>query len=361
MKILQISTASYTIGGMSEYVRNVSSRLAQKHDVTVYATNPSNTSPEHEVIDGVKVIRFPGFSPNSAYYLSFSMLGQVMKNKFDVVHAHNYHGFPFHMARFSKRNVFCVSPAYHGSGHTAFRKKLLEISQALGKLTLTSADYIFAASEFEKNLLCKNFGFSEKDVLIIPRGISFKEYDIDLEDRPHGAKKNILYVGRLVDYKGIQYLVEAMPKIDSNVTLNIVGVGPLKEYLLSRIKKLDLTSRVTFYQNLDRKDLIKMYHDADLFVILSKFEAFSKVVAESLYSGLPCLVADNEALTEWIDNKVCFGVKNQTDTSEIASKINEVIYKKFDPHEVRNAFLGTKIIDWDEVVDKLEFYYEKKP
>ena len=360
MKIIQISTASYTIGGMSEYVRNVSSRLARNHDVTVYATNPSHRLPQNEIIDGVKVIRFSGFNPNGAYYLSLSMLGELMKNKFDIVHAHNYHGFPFHIARFSGKNVFCLSPCYHGSGHTSFRKKLLQISQFVGQSTLNEANYIFAASEFEKNLLLRDFDLSKKEVLVIPRGISFPEFDIDLEEKHNGSKKNILFVGRLVDYKGIQYLVEAMPQIDSNISLNIVGSGPLKQFLMNRIKKLNISDRVKFYQNLDRKDLVKMYHDADLFVLLSKFEAFSKVISESLYSGVPCLVANNSALTEWIDNKVCFTLNNPTDINELALKINDIIYRKFDPLEVRNTFLGSKIIDWDEVVDTLEFYYNKK-
>ena len=56
LRILQVSPDSYgEVGGVSVHVRNVSERLARRHDVTVYSTNAGSRRPWFELKNGVKV------------------------------------------------------------------------------------------------------------------------------------------------------------------------------------------------------------------------------------------------------------------------------------------------------------------
>lgn len=122
MEILQVFPHTYaeTVkgGGILEYVRNISERLARDHDVTVYATNAGKDFRRFEVINGVKVERFKRWAPNRAYFFSSDMFLRLRKAKFDVVHGHCYQAFPMHFSVLAKRKKLVVSAHFHGVGHT---------------------------------------------------------------------------------------------------------------------------------------------------------------------------------------------------------------------------------------------------
>jgi len=114
-------------GGVSVHVRNISERLAKKHDVTVYATNDKLLHPRFEVQNGVKIERFRCYAPNNAYFFTWEMLLRMHKVEFDVVHAHGYHAFPFHLSSVAKSKKFFVTPHFHGAGHSSFRNALIRL------------------------------------------------------------------------------------------------------------------------------------------------------------------------------------------------------------------------------------------
>jgi glycosyltransferase involved in cell wall biosynthesis len=359
-KILHVCSAPYiTGGGISEYVRNISERLARKHEVTVFASNLTGKLPRFEEINGVTVVRFRCYAPSKAYMLSVELPIMLSKVKFDVVHAHNYHAFPIHVAAaLAKHSKFVVSPCFHGSGHTPFRDCIIRVLKPFGKRTLKKADQILAASEYERFLLCQQFGFRSDEIAVIPRGVDFSEFK-GLKRRKRKFK-SILFVGRLRNYKGVQYLVEALPKLPDDVTLQIVGKGPLRSSLAARAKRLKVFDRIRFYQFLKRRELLQMYADSDVFVLPSRYEAYSKVVAEALMTGTPCIVTNASALKEWIDNESCFGIDFPVDINKLAKSIASVIecdLNKKSIQRAREKWIGTKIIDWNDVVSKLEEVY----
>jgi glycosyltransferase involved in cell wall biosynthesis len=359
MKILQVFPHSYTSmtkgGGILEYVRNISERLGKKHDVTVYATNPGRSFSRYETINGVRVERFRRFAPNRSYFFSWEMLLRLRKSEFDIVHGHCYQGFPLHFSVLAKRKKFVASTHFHGVGHSVFRNSLIRLLRPFGKRTLRKADRIVAVSEYEKSLLCGQFELDPSKIVVIPCGVDFSEFR-GLKKRKHPFR-SILYVGRLEGYKGAQFLVEVLPRLDEDVVLNIVGRGVLRPILEKRARELNVLDRVKFYQNLPRRDLLQKFVDADVFVLLSRYEAYSMAVAEALVAGTPCIVANVSALKEWIDGKHCFGTEYPIDIGGLARLIDEVI-------ECRDRINGTKqmtekIKDWDDVVEQLERVYRE--
>ena len=358
MNILQVCPNPYErgSGGISEHVRCVSERLAKRHEVTVYATDPSGMLPRYDLIDGVKVERYRRFAPSKAYFFSWDLLLKLRKARFDVVHGHGYHAFPMHLSSFAKCEKFVVSAHFHGAGHSVLRSSLLKLFNSFGKRTLMMADWVIAVSEYEKALLCQKLGIDSGKIFVVPNGLDFKEF-AGLRKRNRGYR-SVLYVGRLDSYKGVHYLIEALPKLNSDVVLEIVGKGPLKGYLEERARRLGVGDRVFFYQDLPRCELLQKYVDADVFVLLSKYEAYSLVVAEALAAGTPCIVADTSALSEWVDNESCFGVQFPIRLGELAELIDNVLDGRVSRKAMKN-WIRAKILDWDDVVQRLEDIYAR--
>jgi glycosyltransferase involved in cell wall biosynthesis len=76
-------------------------------------------------------------------------------------------------------------------------------------------------------------------------------------------------------------LVEVMPKSPRDVKLKIVWRGPMKQYLERRASELGVSERVDFYNNLPKKELLHMCANADVFAVLSRYAAYSIVVARA--------------------------------------------------------------------------------
>jgi glycosyltransferase involved in cell wall biosynthesis len=355
MNILQVCPVPFGTpeGGIAEYVNNVSEFLAMKHNVTVYGTNPGQTFPRKECIDGVRVERFQHYCLDGAYSFSIELPLRLRKSKFDVIHGHGYHSFPLHFCPLAK-GKFIASTHFHGHGHTIFRDSILRLLKPFGKRTLLKADKIVAVSDYERSLLEKSFKFISSKIVVIPNGLNLSEFS-DLKRNKRNFK-SMLYVGTLQIYKGPQYLVEVLPKLGDDVILEIVGKGPLREILEMRAKELKVSDRVRFYQDLPRNELLQKYADADLFVLLSRYEAYSIVVAEALAAGKHCILTRTSALAEWIDEEDCFGVNFPVDVNEFARLAKKV----FDLGPNKNKgkkWIGKKILDWKDVADRLESVY----
>jgi glycosyltransferase involved in cell wall biosynthesis len=355
MNILQVCPHPYErgSGGISEHVRCISERLAKRHDVTVYATDPSGMLPRYELINGVKVERYRRFAPSNAYFFSWELLLKLRNARFDVVHGHGYHAFPMHIAPLANTGKFVVTTHFHGGSPSVFRNCLYGLFKPVGEISLTKADAIIAVSEFEKRLLCTYFKLEADKIVVIPNGLDLSEFAC-LKRRRRGFR-SILYVGRLERSKGVQFLVEVLPQLDDDVVLEMVGKGSLREFLENRAKQLGVRDRVLFFQNLSRRDLLQKYVDSDAFVLLSQHEAYSLVVAEALTAGAYCIVANTSGLSEWVDGVNCFGLGLPLDLTELKALISDVFERKGQKFDVK--MWKSKILDWDEVVAQLEHVY----
>jgi glycosyltransferase involved in cell wall biosynthesis len=351
MKILHVCPRYRPfIGGVEEHVGNICERLVEEHDVEVYTTDPSGTLPACETIGGVKVSRFPSWAPNEAYFFSYKLKKKLSlaSSDFDIVHAHNYASFPaLYAAQAKGKNKLVFTPHYHSSGHTFFRSLLHRPYKFFGKRIFEKADLVICVSNFERTSVTNSFKIREEDILVIPNGVNLDEF----RSLKRGNKNftAILYVGRLEKYKGVQYLIRVLPQLDQGTVLEIVGKGPYKADLVELANKLKVKRRVRFFQDLTRKELLEKYMNSDLFILLSKHEAYGISVAEALCAGTPCIVANTSALSEWIDNKNCFGIEYPINIGELASLIKVVAGRKVEK-------IG--ISDWDDVVETLTRAYE---
>jgi len=349
MKILQVCPKYYpSIGGVEEHVKNISERLAKEHEVTVFTCDPLGKLPKEEEINGILVKRFKSFSPSGAYHISFEMARELRRSNFDIVHGHSYHALPLYFARNARAKRFVVTPHYHGHGHTPVRNFFIKLYKPFGKRIFERADSIITNSKYEKELLLRDFTIDENKISVVYPGINLAEFaNLDGVQR---ETTTILYVGRLEEYKGVQHIIQTLPLLNEDICLEVVGKGPYKANLVALIDKLGLNNRVRFYQDLPRQELLRMYAKAAVFTLLSQYEAFALTVAEALAAKTPCIVANTSALSEWIDNKNCFGIDYPINSGELAELITKVIGTKVS---------DVKLWDWDEVAQQIAKLYEE--
>lgn len=379
MKIAQICPLySPDIGGVETHVKEISERLVKAgHEVEVITTDPTGKLARKDTINGVEVTRFRSFAPGNAYYFAPQIYLYLKKKNFDIIHAHSYHALPALFAALGKhKRKLVFTPHYHRSGHTAFRNLLHKPYRLFGKIIFSRADSVICVSDYEKRLVETDFKVSGKTVKI-PNGINLLEFEhMRSKKKDKGAKnrtekvtageekaekkepkkeKILLYVGRLEEYKGVQYIIQSLPELQE-FRLRVVGKGPYEAELRNIAKSLNVGERVQWLKDLSRKELLECYADADIFLMLSSHEAYGITVAEALAAGTPCVVARGSALEEFIDGVRCFGIDEPIKKEKIVKTVTQLKDMK------QNNELDLKkntVFDWDYVTEKIENVYNK--
>jgi glycosyltransferase involved in cell wall biosynthesis len=312
--------------------------------VTVATTDPSGKLQKEEFIHNVRIFRFRSWAPDESYYFSRGLKNYLTENscRFDVLHAHNYGSFPALYAANAKHgNKFIFTPHYHGSSASYFRRLLHVPYKLMAKKIFEEAERVVFVSNFERDLAMKSFKLPLSKSVKIPNGLTLSEFaGLNRRVRPY---RTILYVGRLEKYKGAQNIIRALPKMDKDIVLHVVGKGPFETDLVKLSSRLHLGSRVVFLKDLTRSELIQEYVDADLFVLLSEHEAYGICVAEALAAGTPCIVANTSALSEWVDNRSVFGINYPVIPDELVNCMKRVIGKTVDKPALQ---------DWDTVAQE---------
>ena len=128
---------------------------------------------------------------------------------------------------------------------------------------------------------------------VVPLGVDVRRFELDeatrarvREIRGHFGEPLVLFVGRLVYYKGLEYLIAAMP--DVRATLLVVGSGELRE-LERQATQAGVSNRVHFVDSASDADVIAYLHACDVFVLPSvhRSEAFGIVQVEAMACGKP--------------------------------------------------------------------------
>lgn len=349
MEIVQV-TPRYLpyFGGVEEYVRNISERLAKRHSITVLTCDPSGNLPRKEEINKVTVRRFRALAPHEAYYFSLELFWELKKVESDVVHAHSYHAFPLLFSVLSRSKKFVVTPYYHGQGHTKVRNLFLRLYHPLGRIPLKRADKIVCISKHEKSLLKNHFKIEDRKMVVVPVGINVKEFE-KFKKKKRDETQNILCVSRLEKYKGIHHVIQSLSRLDPVFHLDIIGRGSYKKKLVQLVQNLHLDYRVHFSELLPRDALLQKYAEASVFVLLSTAESYGMSVAEALAFKTPCIVANASALSEWVDNINCFGIDLPVDVERLAhciETVSRITLKKVD------------LPTWEETAKALECIYK---
>lgn len=120
---------------------------------------------------------------------------------------------------------------------------------------------------------------------------------------PLSTPVKMVTVGRLVPWKRVDKLLEAIARLDG-AGLVIVGDGPERNHLNNRVKAFGIADRVYFAGQRNRRETLSLMAACDVFVLNSSYEGFPHVVLEAMAIGLPVVATAVGGTTELVEDGV---------------------------------------------------------
>ena len=163
--------------------------------------------------------------------------------------------------------------------------------------------------------------------IILPCTIGYWREQIEALSEKRVRKHTLLTVCRLDIYKGVDKVIRALPLILQDfpdVMYWVVGDGPLKQEWQKLAIELGVDERMHFWGRVDEQVLVKIYQQADIFIMPSTGEGFGIVFLEAWQYGLPVIGSNVDASAEVIGS---FGITvDPTDIQAIADRVKDLFF-----------------------------------
>ena len=362
-------------GGSIEVVFQLSKALArQGHDIVIYTSDFELDKEYNDSLENVKVCAFKSlFGP---YPISYTpdMIFEIKnnKNRFDVIHMHNYLTFQNIVASNygSKQRIPLLLQAHGGFPRILGRKTVNSVTDLLfGKQIIKSASKVIAVSKKEV-AECQAIGVPSSKIHMIPNGIDlelFKDLPAPGQFKGKynlGSKKVLLFLGRIHEIKGLAFLTQAFALLVREFAdLVLIVAGPDCGYernLKELAKSLNCEDKIIFTGYLNLTEKLQAYVDADILINPSIFEVFGLVPFEAIMCGTPVIVTEDCGCGEWIKDMGAGYVVKYGDTSSLHNTIKECLTNPSSPR--RMAQQGQKFIkdnlSWKIIAQKTAALYE---
>jgi glycosyltransferase involved in cell wall biosynthesis len=348
------------------FVHELSRRLIDDFDVTVLCPHAKGAQ-KSEIMDGVNIRRYryapddletlvnnggingnlkkspwkwllvPGFLCSQLW----CTLTLVRKMKPDVIHAHWI--FPQGLIAvltsiFSRELTIVITS--HGSDFymlqsTAWKPIRILVASRAQVITIVGKSMFDPA----------NKQYPGVDIRLMPMGIDFERFS-DFNNGWSRVKGRLLYVGRLIESKGLGFLIEATSKVKKEmpgVQLQIVGDGPCMEKFQKQANDLQLSDSILFEGSKANSELPEYYQKCDLFIAPflkgnnGSQEGLGLVLIEALGSG--CRVLSGK-----IDAAEDLGIENVDvrDVNKFSEKIINCLSINHDSDDFENSAIRNK-------------------
>jgi glycosyltransferase involved in cell wall biosynthesis len=257
---------------------------------------------------------------------SFKTLLLCLKRKPDVIHVHwpFPHAFMAFFARFFRGRTKIILTFYSAELLLAKKKKWI---RPILKSFIKRADKVIAISAFAKDTVK---GIYDREIEILPYGTTLRNASGATTTRSSSDKFRILFVGRHIERKGIEYLIKAAATLDPNIyQVRIVGQGDLTEKLKAQAAK-EAPDQVVFLGKISNEDLEKEYRSAGCFILPAivdsrgDTEGLGVVMIEAAEYGVPVIASAVGGITDVIINDKTGLLVKEKSIQELADAIRRL-------------------------------------
>ena len=289
---------------------------------------------------------------------SFVAAWKAARSKADVVHIHAEG--PAAMCWIPKMHGKKVVVTIHGldwqrDKWSGFATRYIKFGE---KQAVKRADEIIVLSSCMQDYFSKTYG---RDTVFIPNGVTRPEPKSAEEiKKKWNLEKDgyILFLGRLVPEKGLEYLIKAWKDIKSDKKLVIAGGSSDTEAFMNDLRDMSAgDDRIIFTGFQQGRILEELYSNAYIYTLPSDLEGMPLSLLEAMSYGNCCLVSDIAECTEVVEDKAV--VFRRSDVDDLRKKLQALLDDEACVTEYKKSaadFIINKS-NWDDVVDKtLEIY-----
>ena len=315
---------------MENYIAQVCGAMVDDVDLRVLVAN-DHYKRKNELIEGVPVNRLATYGALARTPLVPSFFSELNAPKPDIFHLHHPNPVPtlallleMDLSR-SKLVISYQAEITHQKFLNKFFEPLLHMVCDRASAIIASSPNMIEHSKFLKS--------HREKCQVIPLPISAADWDrgTNAENaatlRANASRPVVLSVGRLVPYKGFEYLIAAMARI--NADLWIVGEGPQRAQLEECIREAGVQEKVKLLGKVDRVQ--DYYAAADIFALASvnEAEAYGIVQMEAMASRLPVVNTSLPSGVPFVSRANESGLTvPPRDIEALASAINNLLENK---------------------------------
>lgn len=322
LKVLQIGKYYWPQpGGMERVLTELSEGLvSQGHEVHSLISH-NHHQLQQEVVRGVHVYRLPTWGKFLSNPMTWWSPQWIKRINPDIVHFHSPNPLP--LKSYLPVGVPSVL-TYHADVDKSpwlqrlYAKYFLDALEKVDVVTLASSR-ILQSSVFRSSL-------EAKQPRIIPYGVLDSRFSISSNIKSPQLPIDVLFVGRLVPYKGIEVLLKAMSQVSGQLV--IVGSGPEERRLKGLVQTWGLRGKIQFLGFVKDELLTQLYMASRVVVLpsVTKSEAFGLTLVEAGACGKPCVTTSiSTGVMDIIVHGETGYVVPPGDVQELATSINRLL------------------------------------
>jgi glycosyltransferase involved in cell wall biosynthesis len=368
-KIVFFTPEFYPInaGVANATLRFANALLSKGYQVEV-VTSKSKNDEKFEAYEGINIHRIsapimPTIVLKGAVYLIKSLIAlmKIRRLKPDIVFGETIIGGGV-ISALAGKFCNCIS-VVQGHGTDVDKLKYSGYQRILNWLALNHNDILLTTNTDFKIKLEE---YTKREALILPNIVEKPKVRMakgECRRNLHFAESyfHILFVGRIIEIKGIRYLIQAMERLN-DCKLHILGEGELKEELENFIAVNNLSPRIFFYGKVPNEKVLQFMSACDVLVFPSTREGLSMTILESASVGLPIVATSVGGTVDVIRD----GVNGLLIEKESQKAIEKAITKLKENNDLRERISKNvmktcnELFSEDKVVEKFEKIIEMR-
>lgn len=346
MDILYLNNTSIRTpgGGGEDRMDEISSRLVRYgHDVLILAGRSGPELDRWETSEGRRlrhvtcisgfVFRYPTVAYYATRYLfAFASLPVLVwllwREEFDVVveNMTPYPTFAVLVANGFGVPVVAVQHEFFDRGSYEVYDPVTATIQLIVQnfhRVFPYAALVVPASHVKEQFV--EYGVPEERISVIPNGIDVEKYrmeDVDVEEG------RLVVLGRLMKRKGQDRVIRATRALVDDgydVTLDVIGDGPMRSDLEELVLELDMGTSVKFHGFVDEDEKVRLLNRAHVFVFASNQEGFGIALLEAMAAGTPVVAYRLPVYEEFFEDGVNGILVDGRDPSDLATAVKSLL------------------------------------
>ncbi|MGD1991909.1 MAG: glycosyltransferase family 4 protein [Anaerolineae bacterium] len=335
---------------------------------------------KRELIEGVEIRRVPAFrqqreSSSILEMLSFLISGTVYGLRHtasfrpDVVHV--FFGIPCGPIGWIIKRVYrtpyliSLRGADVPSDQVQRFKRIYPLLKPFIRFLWRDADALVAVSNGLRDIALET---SDVPIQVIPNAIDLTRFTPRVAwDREscEDERVKLLFVGRLIRFKNVGTLLEAVAWVKGETTmpfvLEIVGDGVERPELEEQAAELGLAPDVRFRGWVDRSNIVPYYQNADLFVTASIWEGMPNTVLEAMACGLPIIASDVQGSDELVEPGKNGYLVPVRDAKAMAQAILLLVENEHERRRMgqQSRRIVQRTFAWDRIAEGYEAVYRR--